>query len=107
MLFAGAGAYIGLLQQLGIILQPADPWQPIPGVPDPPGSAPAQEWCDKKSTVQWQNSCFKDLTGNWRPYTELLPGRYAIKVRNHSMGSQGVISCLVLQCITASLLVLS
>lgn len=76
----GAGAYIGLLQQLGTILQPADPWQPKPGMPDPPASAPAEEWRDPRAIVQWQNSCFIDLTGGWPPYKRLLSGKYAIRV---------------------------
>lgn len=57
-------------------------------MPDPPGYAPAQEWYGKKAIVQWQNSCFKDLTGLWRPYTDLLPGKYAIKVCSHTVGLQ-------------------
>jgi len=78
-----AGAYIGLLQQLGTILKPADQWQPTPAAPapQPPGFKAKEIWYEPKSAVlRWQTSCFNDLTGDWRSYHKLRPGKYADRV---------------------------
>ncbi|KAL0047438.1 hypothetical protein WJX82_003437 [Trebouxia sp. C0006] len=77
------GAYIGLLQHLSTILQPVDPWQPVPGQPKLlPISLPVDKWWNplEGAIVRWQNSCFRDLTGVWRPYENLQPGKYADRV---------------------------
>lgn len=78
-----AGAYIGLLQQLGTILEPDDKWQPIPAAPAPQDfSLKAKEaWFEPGgAALRWQHSCFTDLIGGWREYSELLPGKYADRV---------------------------
>ena len=78
-----AGAYIGLLQQLGTILEPDDKWQPTPAVPAPQDfSLKAKDvWFEPGgAALRWQHSCFIDLIGGWRGYSKLRPGKYADRV---------------------------
>lgn len=77
------GAYIGLLQQLRTILEPSDTWQPGPPTPAPQPQhlKPKDIWLDPRTAMlRWQPSCFQDLTGTWRSYKRLQPGKYADRV---------------------------
>ena len=85
------GAYIGLLQQLGTILEPGDKWQPAPAapVPQPRGLKPREQWCGIGSALRWQHSCFEDIKqGQWRSYKKLRPGKYADRVSYSSSCTQ-------------------